>query len=118
MSISWEKEEEEEQEQEALYEIPCRSEQLLQPQQQLQLQPQSKKKIKQVACSIGGDVPPSIQRRFLELPRDEDRALIADFIIDCYNHHNITPSTKQVYIANLVYLSRYFQHKKSFSDMS
>jgi hypothetical protein len=49
MSISWEKEEEEEQEQEALYEIPCRSEQLLQPQQQLQLQPQSKKKIKQ-AC--------------------------------------------------------------------
>jgi hypothetical protein len=31
MSISWEKEEEEEQEQEALYEIPCRSEQLLQP---------------------------------------------------------------------------------------
>src|ERR671918_935895 len=112
MSISWEKEEEEEQEQEALYEIPCRSEQLLQPQQQLQLQ--SKKKIKQ-ACSIGGDIPTSIQRRFLELPRDEDRVLIADFIIDCYNHQNITPSTKQVYIANLVYLSRYFQHKKSHS---
>src|ERR671919_2885316 len=82
MSISWEKEEEEEQEQEALYEIPCRSEQLLQPQPQLQLQ--SKKKIKQ-ACSIGGDIPTSIQRRFLELPRDEDRVLIADFTIDCYN---------------------------------
>jgi|SRR5215216_4644413 len=98
----------------ALYGIPCRSEQLLQPQQ---LQQQSKKKIKQ-ACGIGGDIPQSIQRRFLELPTDEDRVLIADFIIDCYNHQNITPSTKQVYIANLVYLSRYFQHKKSFRDMS
>lgn len=102
MSISWEKEEEEEQ---VLYEIFCRLD---------LLQQQSKKKIKQ-ACSIGGDIPPSIQRRFLELPRDEDRVLIADFIIDCYNHQNITPSTKQVYIANLVYLSRGIFSTKSHS---
>lgn len=105
MSISWEKEEEEEQ---VLYEIFCRLD---------LLQQQSKKKIKQ-ACSIGGDIPPSIQRRFLELPRDEDRVLIADFIIDCYNHQNIAPATKQVYVSNLVYLSRHFEYKKSFRDMS
>ncbi len=112
MSISWEKEEEEKQEQkqqqrqrQALYEIPCRSE--------LLLQGSKNKKIKQ-ACSIGGNVPLSIQSRFFEIPTDEDRALVADFIIDCYNHQNITPATKQVYIANLVYLSRYFQHKKLF----
>ena len=129
MSISWEKEEEQEQKQkqrreqqrQSLYESPCRSEQLqqLHPQQQSQEEQQSKikKKIKQ-ACSIGGDIPLGIQRRFFKLPTDEDRALIADFIIDCYNHQNIAPATKQVYIANLVYLSRHFEYKKSFRDMS
>jgi hypothetical protein len=130
MSISWEKEEEEqeqerrrERQRQSLYESPCRSEQQLQqlhPLQQSQEEQQSqkiKKKIKQ-ACSIGGDIPLGIQRRFFKLPTDEDRALIADFIIDCYNHQNIAPATKQVYVSNLVYLSRHFEYKKAFRDMS
>ena len=106
MSISWEKEEEEEQ---VLYEIFCRLD---------LLQQQSKKKIKQ-ACSIGGDIPPSIQRRFLELPRDEDRVLIA------WLYHWLLQSPKHYtfYKAGLhcqfsLFIAGYFQHKKSFRDMS
>ena len=130
MSISWEKEEEEQKQKQeqrrqrqSLYESPCRSEQQLQqlhPQQQQSQEDQQSQKIKKIkqACSIGGDIPLGIQRRFFKLPTDEDRALIADFIIDCFNHQNIAPATKQVYIANLVYLSRHFEHKKSFRDMS
>ena len=71
-----------------------------------------------LACSVGGDLPPTYQRLFLELPRDEDRVLVADFIIDSYNQQNITPGTKSVSIHSLVYLSRYLGHKKSFKDMT
>jgi hypothetical protein len=74
------------------------------------------RKVKQ-ACSIGGQMPTSLQRLFLELPRDEDRELVADFIIDSYHEKNIAVKTKCTYIANLVYLSRYLSHKKSFKDM-
>jgi hypothetical protein len=74
------------------------------------------RKIKQ-ACNIGGQVPASLQRLFLELPRDEDKELVADFIIDSYHEKNIAVKTKCTYISNLVYLSRYLDHKKSFKDM-
>ena len=62
---------------------------------------------------------PSTQRLFLELPKDEDRELIADFITDCYNHEqDVAPSTKRAYISNLVYLSRFLKHLKSFKEMT
>lgn len=54
------------------------------------------RKVKQ-ACSIGGQVPASLQRLFLELARDEDKELIADFIIDSYHEKNICSKDK-VYI--------------------
>lgn len=47
---------------------------------------------------------PSTQRLFLELPTDEDNALMANFIIDCFNQ-DVALSTRQAYISNLVYLS-------------
>jgi len=75
------------------------------------------RKVKQ-ACSIGGQVPASLQRLVLELSRDEDKELIADFIIDSYHEKNIAVKTKCTYISNLVYLSRYLGHKKSFKDMT
>ena len=70
------------------------------------------------ACSIGGQLPVSLQRLFLELPRDEDKELVADFIIDSYHEKDIAVKTKCTYISNLVYLSRDLGHKKSFKDMN
>jgi hypothetical protein len=59
------------------------------------------RKVKQ-ACSIGGQLPVSLQRLFLELPRDEDKGLVADFIIDSYHEKDIAVKTKCTYISNLV----------------
>jgi hypothetical protein len=60
------------------------------------------RKVKQ-ACSIGGQVPASLQRLLLELPRDEDKELIADFIIDSYHEKNIAVKTKCQYHCSLAY---------------
>lgn len=35
-----------------------------------------------LASSIGSNLAPSHQRLFLELPRDEDKVAVADFIMD------------------------------------
>ena len=56
----------------------------------------------------------------MELKSDEDRELIADFILDYPNDNNgiaLANSTKKGYISNLVYLSRYLEHKKCFREM-
>jgi hypothetical protein len=73
-----------------------------------------------LACSsaVGGNLLPNFQRLFLELPSDEDKVSVADFIIDSYNQQNISLSTKCVYLVSLVYLPRYLGHKKSFKDMT
>jgi hypothetical protein len=75
------------------------------------------RKIKE-AC-IG--LKPSTQYLLLELPRDEDKELIADYIIDWSNSYGnglmMSPNTKLEYITTLVYLSRFLGHKKSFRDM-
>jgi hypothetical protein len=47
------------------------------------------RKVKQACCNIGGQVPASLQRLFLELPRDEDKELVAEFIIDSYHEKDI-----------------------------
>ena len=44
-----------------------------------------------LACSIGSKLPPSHQRLLLELPRDDDKILVADFIID-----SLIPITKKI----------------------
>lgn len=67
------------------------------------------------------DQSPAIQHLILELPREEDRELIADFILEYPNDTNglpMSPATKRGYIANLVYLARYLGHKKSFKEMT
>ena len=77
------------------------------------------RKIKQ-AC-IG--LKPSAQWALKELPRDEDKEMIADFIINWSTYDSndgsiMSPNTKRVYLNSLVCLSRYFQHKKSFKEMT
>jgi integrase/recombinase XerD len=74
------------------------------------------RKVKE-ACTINGQLPPSFQRLFLELPTDHAKELVADFIIHSYHERNITLNTKRVYVATLVYLSRAFNHKKAFEEM-
>jgi hypothetical protein len=68
------------------------------------------------------DVKPGSQWLLMELPRDEDKELIADFILDYPNDrgngHMMRPNTKKNYIDSLVYLSRHHKHKKSFKDMT
>ncbi len=64
---------------------------------------------------------PSSQRQLMELPRDEDKELIANFIIDWSNNGDgvmMAPNIKRGYIASLVYLARYLGHKKSFKEMT
>jgi integrase len=54
----------------------------------------------------------------LELPTDEDRELLANFVLACMHQESIAIRTKRTYIISLVYLSRYLDHKKSFKDLS
>jgi hypothetical protein len=70
------------------------------------------------ACNIGGAIEPSTQRLLLELPTDDDRLAVANFIIESYHDRNISVKTKFAYITSLVYLSRFCQNKKSFRDMT
>ena len=40
--------------------------------------------------AVGGNLLPNFRRLFLELPSDEDKVSVADFIIDSYNQQNIS----------------------------
>jgi len=76
------------------------------------------RKIKQGCVGL----KPSVRWAWKELPRDEDKEMIADFIINWSTYDSsddaiMSPSTKSMYINSLVYLSRHFQHKKSFKEM-
>lgn len=76
------------------------------------------RKIKE-AC-IG--LKPSFQWALNELPRKEDKELIADFILNYSNETDsgmpMSTNTKKLYIAALVYLARHHDHKKSFKEMT
>jgi integrase len=65
---------------------------------------------------------PSVQWTLKELPRDEDKELIADYILNWSNESEygmpMTQNTKKGYIQALVYLARYHKHKKSFKEMT
>ena len=56
------------------------------------------------ACNIGGAIQPSFQRLLLEIPTDDDRLAVANFIIKSYHDRNISVKTKCAYITCLVYL--------------
>ena len=68
------------------------------------------------------DVPKSTQWLLMEFPRDEDKELITDFIINWSNESDdgmsMSPNTKTAYVSALVYLARHHNHKKSFKEMS
>ena len=76
------------------------------------------RKIKEACVGL----KPSSQWLLKELPRDEDKELIADFIIKWSNEskdgHPMAPNTKMAYIDALVRLARYHGHKKSFKEMT
>lgn len=46
------------------------------------------------ACNVGGAIAPSIQRLLLELPTDDDKLAVANFIIESYHDRNISVKTK------------------------
>ncbi len=55
----------------------------------------------------------------MELPRDEDKELLVDFIIAWSNQGDgvpMSPNTKIAYIDAMVYLARHHGHKKSFKE--
>jgi hypothetical protein len=61
-------------------------------------------------------VLPSVQWSLQELPRAEDKELVADFILTYPNESEdgmpMSANTKRAYISALVYLARYHEHKK------
>jgi hypothetical protein len=63
---------------------------------------------------------PTFQRMLMELLRSKDKGLIADYILEWSNDSSkgtpMSPTTKNAYIAALVYLARYHNHKKSFKE--
>jgi hypothetical protein len=76
------------------------------------------RKIKQTCI----DLNPSVQWALNELPREEDKELIADFISNYSNESDsgmsMIVNTKKLYIASLVYLARHHDHKKPFIEMT
>jgi hypothetical protein len=61
---------------------------------------------------------PNIQRLFLELQSDSDKAVLADFILDCYEGQNVALKTRRSYVTTMIYLSRHLGHKKRFAEMT
>lgn len=72
------------------------------------------RKIKQTCIGL----KPLVQWALNELTREEDKELIADFILIYSNESDsgmsMTVNTKKLYIASLVYLARNHDHKKHF----
>ena len=48
------------------------------------------------ACNIGGAIAPSFQRLLLELPTDDDRLAVANFIIESYHDWNISNASRDL----------------------
>ena len=65
---------------------------------------------------------PCTQHLLMELPTDEDRELIANYIIEWANTYGngimMSVNTKISYITSLVYLSSFLHHTKSFKLMT
>ena len=50
------------------------------------------------------------KRLFLKFP-EEDKEIVADFVLTCMHQEKVAIRTKEVYIAGLAYLSKYFDYK-------
>jgi hypothetical protein len=76
------------------------------------------RKIKEACLGL----KPCTQHLLMELPTDQDRELIANYIIEWANTYGngimMSVNTKISYITSLVYLSRYLGYKKSFKQMT
>ena len=46
------------------------------------------------ACNVGDAIAPSIQRLLSEIPTDDDKLAVANFIIESYHDRNISVETK------------------------
>lgn len=46
------------------------------------------------ACNVSGAIAPSIQRLLRELPTDDDKLAVANFITESYHDRNISVKTK------------------------
>jgi hypothetical protein len=57
----------------------------------------------------------TVKHLFLELP-DVNKRTAVDFLNTLITTENSRPNTKRAYVTNLVLLSRYYKHKKSFRD--
>ena len=73
---------------------------------------------RKVKAAVQGGLQGNVQRLFCKFPTDEDRELVADFILTCMHQENIAIKTKRVYISSLASLSKYFDYKKSFNEMT
>lgn len=73
---------------------------------------------RKVKAAVQGGLQGNVQRLFSKFPTDEDRELVADFILTCMHQENIAIKTKRVYISSLASLSKYFRYKKSFNEMT
>lgn len=63
-------------------------------------------------------MPNHTKYQFLTEFPDDNRLIVADFLNDFVTRENITSGTKRVYIHNLLYLSRYLDHKKAFKEVT
>lgn len=60
----------------------------------------------------------NVQKMFLEFPTEHDKEQVADFILMSIKQENVANDTKRICLIALAYLSRYFDNKKSFDDMT
>ena len=85
---------------------------ILQPQEEFSDNPSINKNVK---AAVQG-LHPSIQRLLFKFPTEEDKELVADFVLTCIHQENVAIKTKQVYISSLAYLSKFFDYKKPFKE--
>jgi integrase len=67
-----------------------------------------------VKLAVKGLWQPSIQKLFLEFQSDQDKELVADFILACVQEENIAVGTKRAY---LIALARLASHVKKHFDV-
>jgi site-specific recombinase XerD len=51
-------------------------------------------------------------------PTDQDKEVVADFLLACMKQENIAVKSKRVYVTALNYLSKYHGYNKAFMAMS
>jgi hypothetical protein len=57
------------------------------------------------------ELPAHLQRSILNEVPETNQKILFDFLYDLINRENVTPSTKMMYVKNLLYLMRAVNHK-------